>query len=303
MEFVPNKNYSIFGRLDSFNISDGITNMVISLESGEQINIKLMIDNNLSIGRVYLFDFLCKFNGTRNQLVLTDYKDIFNCKLNKDIYGVLKHFYPYVNVGIEVLDNKLDKYLKSIKNPIIAKLCDDIFKRYRHDFLLYPAAVKMHHNYIGGLAYHTLTMCDLAIAFAGIYDSLDMDYLIAGALLHDISKVIEFAGPVESEYSIKGQLIGHLVLGAIEIEKTALRLGFENTEEVMILEHMVISHHGQPQFGACKKPETPEALMLWVIDTIDSKMRVIDETFADLEPGTFSDALGVLDRMKFYKKK
>ena len=201
------------------------------------------------------------------------------------------------------MEIKLDKYLSNLKNPTVKAICDDIFSRYRHDFLIYPAAVKMHHSYLGGLAYHTLTMCDLASAFAGIYDCVDLDLLIAGALLHDVSKVIEFKGPTESEYSIRGQLIGHLVLGAIEVDKTAERLGLFDKEEVMLLEHMLISHHGQPIYGACKKPETPEALLLWIIDTIDSKLRVVEEKFIDVDPGTFSDAIGVLDRMKFYKKK
>ena len=91
-------------------------------------------------------------------------------------------------------------------------------------------------------------------------------------------------------------------MGAMEIDRTANRLGYADKEEVMLLEHMVISHHGQPQFGACKKPETPEALLLWLLDTIDSKMRVIEETFEELEPGCFSDAIGVLERSKCYKK-
>ena len=303
MEFIPNERYSLFGRVESFNTSDGITNMVVTLPSLEQINIKVLIEHDLNISDVYLFDFECKFNGTRNQLVLKGYKSIFYCSLNEKVYDVLKQFYPYVPIGIKPLEEKLDNYLKMIKNPTISMLCNDIFNRYRHDFLIYPAAVKMHHNYIGGLAYHTLTMCDLAKAFTGIYESLDMDYLIAGALLHDISKIIEFQGPTKGEYSIKGQLIGHLVMGAMEVESTAKRLNISDTEEVLVLEHMILSHHGQFQFGAARRPETPEALVLWLIDTIDSKMRVIDENFEKMEPGTFSDALGVLDRMKFYKKK
>jgi 3'-5' exoribonuclease len=230
-------------------------------------------------------------------------KDIFQCQLNEDVYEVFKKFFPYVSVGIPALEKKLDEYLEMINNDVIKAICVDVFSRYKHDFLIYPAAVKMHHNYIGGLAYHTLTMCDLAKAFSGIYDCIDLDLLIAGALLHDASKIIEFKGPTDSEYSIKGQLLGHLVLGAIEIEKTAERLGLIEAEEVMLLQHMLISHHGQPMYGACKKPETPEALLLWIIDTIDSKMRVVEEKFAELEPGTFSDGIAVLERMKFYKKK
>ena len=302
MEFIPDNFYKVYGRIDTVNINNGILNYSVTLSNDEVINIKVLEDE-LVLGNVYLLEFECKFNGTRNVLTLLKSTDIFKCMLCDDVYEVFKKFFPYVSVGIPTLEKKLDEYLLSIKNPVIKAICDDIFNRYRHDFLIYPAAVKMHHNYLGGLAYHTLTMCDLAKAFAGIYESIDLDLLIGGALLHDASKIIEFKGPTETEYSVRGQLIGHLVLGTLEIEKTAERLGLSDKEEVMLLEHMLISHHGQPQFGACKKPETPEALLLWIIDTIDSKMRVIDETFAHVEAGSFSEGIGVLERMKFYKKK
>lgn len=303
MEFKPKESYSLYGRIDAFNTSDGIINMAVTLMDDTGINIKVNETNSLEIGKVYLFDFTCLFNGTRNQLILNSYKDALCCQLCDEVYDVYKKFYPYVPVGIKALEDKLDMYIDMIDNRIIKTLVMDIFSRYRHDFLIYPAAVKMHHNYIGGLAYHSLTMCDLALGFGNIYENLDRNYLLAGALLHDIAKVIEFNSPIATEYSVKGQLLGHLVLGAMELDRTAGRLGLRDTEEVLILEHMIISHHGQPQFGACKKPETPEALILWILDTIDSKMRVIDDTFPNVNEGDFSDALGVLDRMKFYKKK
>lgn len=302
MDFLPNETYNRYGRVDTANTSDGITNYLVTLDDDNQINLKVS-DGELILGNVYSFTFECRFNGTRNTYILLSATDIFKCQLNDDVYKVFEKFFAYVAIGIPTLTQKLDEYLSMIKNPVIKAICDDIFTRYKHDFLIYPAAVKMHHNYIGGLAYHTLTMCDLAKAFSGIYECVDLDLLIAGALLHDVSKIIEFKGPTDSEYSVRGQLIGHLVLGAIEIDKTAAKLGLADAEEVLLLEHMLISHHGQPTFGACKKPETPEALLLWIIDTIDSKMRVIDEKFVELEPGTFSDAIGVLERMKFYKKK
>ena len=303
MAFEPNNIYNCYGRVDTVNTSDGIYNYLVTLLDDTQINLKVNDSRELVIGSVHNFTFDCKFNGTRNSYTLLDEMDIFKCPLNDDVYQVFEKFYSYVSIGIPTLEKKLDEHLSSISNPTIKAICDDIFNRYRHDFLIYPAAVKMHHNYIGGLAYHTLTMCDLAKAFAGFYDCIDLDLLVAGALLHDVSKVIEFKGPVDTEYSIRGQLLGHLVLGAIEIDKTAEKLGLLDKEEVMLLEHMLISHHGQPIYGACKKPETPEALLLWIIDTIDSKLRVVEEKFVEVEPGTFSDAIGVLERMKFYKKK
>lgn len=303
MEFVAKKEYEAFGRIDSFNTSDGIVNLVVTLFDDTQANIKLLIESDIEIGKVYFLKFTCQFNGTRNQLVLKEYKDIVECDLNEETEAVLKKFYAYVPVGIPALEEKLDYYLKEIKNPILSEITNEIIKEYRHDFLLYPAAVRMHHNYIGGLAYHTLTICDLAMPFVNVYSMLDKDLLIAGALLHDISKIIEFRSPTEDKYSIKGQLLGHLVLGAMEVERVAEKLGYKDSEEAMLLEHIIISHHGNPQFGACKRPETPEALLLWLVDTADSKLRVIEETFEKIEPGRFTDNIAVLDKTKCYKKK
>ena len=235
MEFMPNETYNCYGRVDAVNTSDGILNYLVTLLDDTQINLKVSDGKEFPIGNVYLFTFDVKFNGTRNSFSLLDAVDIFKCPLNNDVYKVFEKYFAYVSIGIPTLEEKLDSYLSMISNETIKAICYDIFNRYRHDFLIYPAAVKMHHNYLGGLAYHTLTMCDLAKAFSGIYDCVDLDLLIAGALLHDISKIIEFKGPTESEYSIRGQLIGHLVLGAIEIDKTADRLGLSSKEEVMLL--------------------------------------------------------------------
>jgi len=302
MNFEHNKNYKIFGKCNAFNTSDGIINMVVTLPDDSVANIKVKGETDLEEGKVYLFDFNCVFNGTRNHLILNNYTDIMKCELNEDTYEVLKKFYDYVSVGIDALSKKLDMYLGMIKNEKIKAICDDIFARYRHDFLIYPAAVKMHHNYIGGLAYHTLTMVELALPFAEMYDCLDKDLIIAGTLLHDITKVVEFKSPTDDVYSKKGQLLGHLVMGAIEVDETAKRLGIADSDEALMIEHMIVSHHGNPQFGACRKPETPEALLLWLIDSLDSKLRVINEAFEAVEPGEFTENLGVMERTKVYKK-
>ena len=119
--------------------------------------------------------------------------------------------------------------------------------------------------------------------------------------MHDIGKAIELDGVYNTSYTVEGQLIGHLVLGAIEIGNVAIKLGYEDKEEVMILEHMLISHHGMPQFGSAKKPMTAEALALWYIDTIDSKFRVLEVELAKVNEGEFTDNVSVIDKMKFYK--
>ena len=303
MQFKDGQNYKLYAKFDAINSSDGMNNLTFKIDRDNVINVKLKGECDLELGKVYYIEFSCNFNGTRNQLMLQKATDIVRCELTDEVVSQLEKFYPYAPVAIPELDKQLTYYISLIKNKVIKDIVEDIFNRNRHDFLLYPAAVKMHHNYIGGLAYHTLTIAKMALSIADNYDCLDPDYLIAGALLHDISKIVEFISPTDDKYSTKGMLLGHLVLGAMEVEKTASRLGYEDKEEASLLEHIIISHHGQLQFGAAKRPITPEAVVLWLLDSLDSKLRVIDQTFENLEPGTFSDAIGVMERLKCYKKK
>jgi 3'-5' exoribonuclease len=89
----------------------------------------------------------------------------------------------------------------------------------------------------------------------------------------------------------------------VDIDRVAHELGFQDTEEVLMLKHMIISHHGQYNFGSPKKPQTGEALLLWFIDTIDSKFTVLGDTLEDTADGTFTQMISVMDKMKFYKHK
>ena len=92
-------------------------------------------------------------------------------------------------------------------------------------------------------------------------------------------------------------------MGAMEVSKTAEKLGYTNTEEAMILEHILVSHHGQLQFGSVKRPITAEALIIWYIDTIDSKFSVLEQELLKTNPGEFTETIPVLDKIKMYKPK
>src|SRR5690606_28018425 len=161
---------------------------------------------------------------------------------------------------------------------------------------------KFHHAYIGGLAYHTLTMLKLVDAMLMVYDYLNKDLLYAATILHDISKVDEISG-VDGEYTTEGLLLGHLVMASIEIDKAATSLGLDQTEEVLLLKHLIVSHHGQLNFGSPKKPQTGEALLLWYIDSIDSKFTELKSALESTKSGEFTQSLAVLDKMRFYKPK
>jgi 3'-5' exoribonuclease len=136
-----------------------------------------------------------------------------------------------------------------------------------------------------------------------VYPFLNQDLIIAGIILHDVTKILEFDTYEGSEYTLQGKLVGHITLGANEIALTAKKLGFSELEEVMLLEHIILSHHYYGNFGSPKKPNIAEALMIHFIDNIDSKVAVLGEALSEVDAGSFTESLGVLDKERYYKHK
>lgn len=172
--------------------------------------------------------------------------------------------------------------------------------KHQSAFLLYPAATKNHHEYVSGLAYHVVSMLDLAKAIADFYPSLDKDLLYAGVILHDLGKVIELSGPISTSYTVEGNLLGHISIMVNEIGEAAKELGISG-EEVVILQHMVLSHHGKPEWGSPKMPMVKEAEILHHIDNIDAKMNMLDRALERVKPGEFTERIFALDNRSFYK--
>ena len=204
-------------------------------------------------------------------------------------------------IAKEELINKFNKYVASIKNEDCQKLIQYMVKKYGDKIFSYPAAVSIHHEYSSGLLVHSLTMADIASFLAPIYEA-DYDLLITGCLLHDLGKIIELEGPIVYKYSTEGKLLGHISIMCAEIRKAAEDLKI-NSEIPLLLEHMVLSHHGQQEFGSPVMPLTKEALLLSLIDNLDSKMVVINKAINDVEPGNFSNKVFPLDNRSFYKPK
>ena len=204
-------------------------------------------------------------------------------------------------ISKQELINKFNNYVSSIKNKDCKQILDYMIKKYGDKIFFYPAAVSIHHEYSSGLLMHSITMADLASFLAPIYDC-DYDLLITGCLLHDLGKITELEGPIVYKYSLEGKLLGHISIMAAEIRKAAEELNI-NSEIPVLLEHMVLSHHGQQEFGSPVMPLTKEALLLSMIDNLDSKMVVVNKAVNELEPGTFSNKIFSLDNRSFYKPK
>lgn len=291
-------------RIDNMNVGTDFQNVNVTLASGEKKNVKVdeMQIKQLELGKTYHFEVETVIANEKEFLKLVGFETLFNHIEDPfELKEELVKFYQYAPVDIKELKQKVDYYMNEIKSPVIKAITVQIFKKYEKAFYMYPAAVKFHHAYIGGLAYHTTTMLEIADRFSGVYTYLNKDYLYSGIILHDVCKINELSGFEGGEYTVEGQLIGHLVMGALEVENAAKILNLADKEETMLLKHILISHHGLPNFGAAKKPATPEALLIWYIDTIDSKFTVLGEELEKTTAGEFTINIGVLDKQRFYK--
>ncbi|NMA93821.1 MAG: HD domain-containing protein [Clostridiales bacterium] len=167
----------------------------------------------------------------------------------------------------------------------------------------YPAAMRNHHAQYGGLLYHMKRMLMMGEKACEIYPVLDKDWMICGVILHDMEKLNEILSNeygVSPGYSAKGKLLGHISQGVVKISQMAEEVGLDE-ERTMMLQHMILSHHYEPEYGSPVKPMFPEAEMLHYLDMIDAKLFDYEEALAGVEPGNFSEPVFTLDRRMLYK--
>lgn len=192
----------------------------------------------------------------------------------------------------------------NFKDPELKELCQTILDDNKERIMYWPAASRNHHAEYGGLLYHTLRMLDNAQAMCQVYGNiLNEDLLCAGVILHDIQKLDEILSDqygMSSGYSFEGQMLGHIVSGVKYIEKYCNKLGIGNEKKIM-LEHMILSHHYEPEFGSPKKPLFPEAELLHYLDIIDAKMFDMEEALLNTENEDFSERVWTLDNRRLYK--
>ncbi|MCM0649725.1 HD domain-containing protein [Clostridium swellfunianum] len=195
------------------------------------------------------------------------------------------------------------KYIDNMKNKDIKNIASILFKENHDKLMHYPAAKKNHHAVKSGLLYHILSMLRAGEKLSELYTFINKDLLYAGIMLHDMSKLEEMDASelgIVSEYTIEGQLLGHITQGIKRLELVAEKVGADK-EIVMLLQHMILSHHYEPEYGSPVKPMFAEAELLHHLDIIDARMydmkRVADET----EKGSFSEKVYSLENRRIYK--
>jgi 3'-5' exoribonuclease len=189
-------------------------------------------------------------------------------------------FYPASERNPDEMWTELLGIVASIKDPHLRRLLElvtsdeEIARRYK----IAPAAKNVHHAFLGGLLEHVLSMCGVARLLATHYKAVDVDLLLTGVLLHDIGKIHELIYDRSFGYSSEGQLLGHIYIGLRMIGEKLQSIPEFPPRLRTLLEHMVLSHHGELEFGSPKLPMFPEAMLLHQIDNMDSKMDCMRST-------------------------
>ena len=213
---------------------------------------------------------------------------------------------PTAPLDLQETLEELDAMLSSMEDEGYREVCREMLRRHQRAFTTIPAAKSVHHGFVHGLLMHTVNMMKTAVFLAAQYgEFLDRDLLLAGTFLHDFAKIREFqvsqTGLV-TDYTTQGQLLGHLVMGAQEVGGICAACGVPEARSTL-LQHMILSHHGQPEFGAAVLPQCAEAELLCYIDMIDSRMEIYREVLDKTEVGEFSDRVFALDNKRLYRHK
>lgn len=214
----------------------------------------------------------------------------------------LEDLVPSSPYGGELLFGMLSDIVAAFQDEDLKKIVAESLRRNQEKLLYYPAAFRLHHAVRGGLLFHTMSIVRMAQAVAKIYTNVDEELLVSGVILHDEAKTWELdvaETGLAKGYTTPGDLIGHLVKGAIDIELIAKDTDAD-PEKAMLLQHMVISHHGEPEYGAAVRPMFLEAEILSQLDGLDATIFEINQATSNVQPGAFTDRQWALDNRKLY---
>lgn len=210
---------------------------------------------------------------------------------------------PVAPIDQEQTLRQVQQLVDSLEDRDYRQVAQAMLTRHLDAFKRIPAAKSVHHSFLSGLMMHTANMLRLADFISGLYPQIvDRSLLLTGTLLHDFAKEREFTFSqlgIVTDYSRKGQLLGHLVMGAQEVAALCAELGTPE-EKSLLLQHMILSHHGEPDFGAAVRPMFAEAELLSQIDMLDSRMEIYAETLPNVPAGTFSSRIFALDKRIYH---
>lgn len=295
--------FCLIKSIDKKTSSKGDTYLDMTLSDSEgEINAKLWRYNKATHGEYGVND-LVKIRG-----LITQYNGADQLKIEKirpvtpEDGVIVSDFVKSADYSGEQMFEELYRIADGFSDGDLKKIVKAILDDNRLALLYWPAAFKLHHAVRGGLLLHTLSIVRLAEGVCKVYPFVDRELLISGAILHDIAKLSEFTVAdtgIATGYSVDGNLLGHLAMGAMVIDKYAEKLNI-NPKTATLLEHMVLSHHGEPEFGAAVRPMFIEAELLSELDLMDSRIYEMREAVSAAPAEDFSARVWAMDNRKLY---
>lgn len=281
--FTPNKKAYY-----SLGLTDG--DSIIDARVWDEM---LVEKNDVKTGCVYSFEAHINEYAGKMQYVVKVIKPI-----EEDVDVTM--FFRTAPLSGEFLKAGIKEFIQRIDNEILKKVVVELIANVKDDYFNFPAAMSMHHNYQYGLIHHTYSMLKLAESCLDLYPNLNKNLLYAGVLIHDVGKTKELSGVHSPVYTQDGNLLGHIVIGLQMLAVVADKLGYQDTEEVKMLQHMIASHHGELEWGSPKEPGILEAYALHYIDLIDSKLAAINPEVGKGQKGSNTGPIGSINRKVLY---
>lgn len=254
-------------------------------------------------GGIFEAEMIVKVRGTIEQY---NGKDQFRISQIRPVSAAddynMADLVPASEIGGKQIYDMLISRVNSFKDNDLKRIVLKIMDDKKELLISCPAAFRLHHAMLGGLMLHTISIVRMAEEICKIYPNIDKELLISGAILHDTAKTWEFelnkTGLVKG-YTVEGELIGHLVKGAMYVEEAAKELGIKS-EKVVLIQHMILSHHGEPEYGSPVRPMFLEAEILSSLDALDATIFEINNATQKVDAGKFTDRQWALDNRKLY---
>ena len=205
---------------------------------------------------------------------------------------------------VENLKSDITGFLDEMKPGYYKDILNYFLIKYEQEFYLHPAASRMHHAFISGLAQHVYEMLKIAAVYCDMYEMLNRELVYAGIILHDMGKLFEMTceNLVSTEYTLEGLMVGHISMMVSLIDEMSKELECEG-EESILLKHMIIAHHGKLEWGSPKEPMIAEAELVHYLDVVSAKMTALETAFKTCEISQMSERVPMLDNRRFYKHK
>ena len=214
-------------------------------------------------------------------------------------------FVPSTEKDISVMMNELKQIINTIREPYLLKLLQAFFadESFCKVFSTAPAATQYHHAYLGGLLEHILSVAKLAVSFSTQYPAIKRDLLLTGVILHDIGKTRELSCERSFQYTDEGQLTGHLISGVLMVYEKAHQIDGFPSDLLNVLFHLILSHHGEYEWGSPVKPGIPEAIALHHLDNLDAKVHAATKAITEHKDtsSSWTEYVKMFER-RLYKK-